>query len=139
MSMLATTWEPSLNPLGPASLFALGAAGLTWFLIDWRAKARFRAVIILFALVIFGAFLVVSAANIVAFEPLHLRIKLRRFPDFDDFLGNWIVLAVGLVFSFKLIRRPMGWVRDVGLLLTVVWCGVVLAELVGSVYWLYVG
>src|SRR3954463_12651448 len=97
MRMLATSWEPSLNPFGPASLFALGAAGLTWFLIDWRALGRFRAAIIIFALVAFGVFLVVSAANIVAFEPLHLRIKYRRFPDFDDYLANCIVLAVGLV------------------------------------------
>src|SRR3954468_3458729 len=137
MRMLATSWEPSLNPFGPASLFALGASGVTWFLIDWRALARFRTVIVFFALIVFSVFLVVSAANIVAFEPLHLFTKHRRFPDFDDYLANYIVLAVGLVFSFKLIRRPMGWVRDIGIVLTVVCCGVVLAELVGSMYWLY--
>jgi len=135
--MLATFWEPSLNPLGAASLFALGAGGLAWFLIEWPVLARFRVAIIFLAMVVFAAFLVLSAANIVAFEPLHLRVKYRRFPDFDDYLANYVVLAVGLVFSFKLIRRPIGWVRDLGLVLTVVWCGVVLAELLGSVYWLY--
>jgi hypothetical protein len=137
MNMLATSWEPSLNPVGAASLFAFGAASLTWFLVDWSALARFRIAIIFASLLVFVAFLVVSAANIAAFEPLHLAIKHRRFPDFDDYLANWILLTVGLVFNFKLIRRPISWVRDIGLVLTVVWGGVVLAEIFGTIYWYY--
>jgi hypothetical protein len=137
MSMLATSWEPSLNPVGAASLFALGAATLAWVLVDWPALARFKPAVIFASLLVFVAFLVLSAANIVALEPLHLSIKRRRFPDFDDYLANCILLAVGLLFSFKLIRRPISWVRDIGLVLTVVWCGAVLAEVFGTIYWYY--
>ena len=132
--MLATYWEPSLSPVGTASLFALGAAGLTWFLVDWTALSRFRVAIIFASLILFAGFIVVSAANITAFEPLNLGIKRRRFPDFEDYLANWILLAVGLIFSLKLIRRPMGWVRDVGLVLTFIWCGVVIAEVFGTLF-----
>jgi len=135
VTMLATIWEPGLNPIGPASMFALGTTALAWVLADWVALSRVRTVIILLSLGLFSVFLVVSAANLVALEPLHLGIKRRRFPDFDDYLANYILLAVGTVLGLKLIRRPMGWVRDIGIVLTFVWCGVIVAEACGTIYW----
>lgn len=137
MAVLATSWEPGLNPIGPASMFALVAAALAWFLVDLPILARLRVAITFSCKALFGVFLVVSAANLVALEPLHLGIKRRRFPDFDDYLANYILLAVGTVFWLKLARSPEGWPRDIGIVLTCVWCGVVVAEVCGILYWSY--
>jgi hypothetical protein len=109
---------------------------IAWALVEIPAFSRFRAPILIASLVLFGGFLVVSAASLFAFEPLHLRIKYRRFPDLDDYLANYLFLAVSVIFGYKL--RRLGVVsRGVGTTAILVFGAFILAEIYGMVRWRY--
>ena len=136
MPLLATLWSPSLDPIGPASIFAVATVSVAWGLVEIPALSRFRAPILIASLILFGGFLVVSAANLFAFEPLHLGINHRCFPNFDDYLANYLFLAVGVIFGYKL--RRLGVVsRAVGTTVIMVFGAFILAEIYGVVRWRY--
>jgi hypothetical protein len=134
MPLLATLWWPSLDPIGPASIFAVAIVCIAWVLAEIPALFRFRAPILIVSLVLFGSFLVVSAADLSAFEPLHLPIKYRRFPDLSDYLANYLFLAVGVIFGFKL-RRLGDISRRVGRTVVIVFGTFILAEIFGLLRW----
>lgn len=136
--IFATTWWPRLDPVGPASIFAVTTVVIAWTLAEIPALSRFRAPVLISSLILFGGFLIVSAANLFAFEPLHLRIKHRRFPDLDDYLANYLLLAVGIIFGFKLTRLGVR-LRAVGAAVIIVFAAFILAEICGMVYWRYAG
>jgi len=136
MPLFATIRWPSLDPIGPASIFAVSTVCIAWVLVEIPALSRFRAPILIASLLLFGAFLVVSAANLFAFEPLNLHIKYKRFPDLDDYLANYLFLAVGVIFGYKL--RHLGVVsRSVGAIVIVVFVAFILAEVHGMARWIY--
>jgi hypothetical protein len=136
MQFLATLWWPNLDPIGPASIFAAVTVGVAWTLAEIPALARFRGLILITSLMLFGGFLVVSAANLIAFGPLHLRIKYRRFPNLEDYLANYLFLAAGVVFGLKLRRLGMA-PKSVGNATVIIFGAVILAELCGMIYWRY--
>lgn len=136
MPLLATVWWPGLNPFGLASILAVTMVVCAWLLAEFPAKPEWRAPVLMVSLVLFSGFLVVSAADLVALAPLQLRIKYKRFPNLDDYLANWVLLAVGINFGGKL-RRLGGASRVFGTMIMVVYAAIVLAEFCGLVYWRY--
>lgn len=112
MEIVATMWLPSLDPVGPASAFAVIAAAVCWILVESPALRRFQTPAIVDAAILFIGCMLGSAAPTPVLSPLDaFYMRYRRFPNLDDYLGNWVVMAVGLVLSLKLRRRvPRGGV-----------------------------
>jgi hypothetical protein len=138
MPLLATVWWPGLNPFGLASILAVTMVACAWLLAEFPARPEWRAPVLMVSLVLFSGFLVVSAADLVALAPLQLRIKYKRFPDLDDYLANWLVLAVGINFGVRL--RRFGFApRVFGTMIIVLYVAIILAEFCGMVYWRYAG
>ena len=136
MAIIATFWMPSLNPVGSASVLAVVAAAVCWILVELPALRRLQTQAIVGAAILFIGLMLVSSAPVIVHAPLNgFLIKVRRFPNLDDYLGNWIVMAVGLVLSLKLRRRePRGRVG-----LAVLFGLLIAGELAGQLYWRYAG
>lgn len=102
--MVATMWYVGLNLIGPTLICAVLLVGV----IEWmgqKTKHPGRESNVLIAgLGLFVAFLMLSPANLVILEPLELRLKYRRHPDLESFLANYLVLATGLIFGWRLAR-----------------------------------
>jgi xanthine/uracil permease len=136
MAIVATFWLPSLDPVGSASVLAAIAAAVCWVLVELPALRRFQTQVIVGAAILFIGFMLVSSAPIIVHAPLYgFLMKVRRFPNLDDYLGNWIVMAVGLVLSLKLQRREHR--GSVGL--AVLFGLLIAGELAGQLYWRYAG
>jgi hypothetical protein len=130
--VIATLWWPSLNPIGSASVFALVAALVSWSLSEWSVLRRHQTAVVIVSAVLFITFLLVSAAPVIALIPFDVfNLKYRRFPNLDDYLGNYIVMAVGLLLALKLRRMS----RDAGLVLCVIFAAIITIELGAMVCW----
>ena len=134
--MIATLWLPSLDPVGPASVFAAMVAAVCWISAELPVLRRLQIHAIVGSAGFLLGCVLVSDAPVVFHPPLDLTHKtFRCFPSLDDYLGNWIVLSVGLVLSLKLLRR-----RARGAVALTILFGLLIAgELVGHLYWRYAG
>ncbi len=134
MPLVATSWWPKLDPIGPASFMAVVVATIVLILAEAPLLRRYQTRVIVIAAILLLACLFVSAAPTLALVPLDfLSLKYRRFPDLDDCIGNWILMTVGLVLSAKLKHRALR------ALLMVVFGILIAGEFGGQVYWRYAG
>ena len=94
--MLATLWWPDTNPVVPASLWpAVLIAG--YAVLAWRLRWR--------VILIAAPFAFLLLAMLSEGCPFPIR---RRFPDADDFVGYYLLLAAAGVSAMELARlgRP---------------------------------
>lgn len=125
MTSVATIWWPSLDLVGPASVGALAAVSVAWMLMELPALERFQRQIVGVASILFVAFVYVSAAPLVGLNVLDVwHLKYKRFPDYSDYVANYIVIAVGLTLAIKVRKRA----RHVAIGFGVVFVGLIAAE-----------
>jgi len=135
-SVIATLWSPSLNPLGSALLLAVVAVLLCWTFSEWSSSRRFQKVIVIASAGLFLGFLFLSAAPVIALLPFDVwNLKHRRFPGFGDYLGNYIVMSVGLLLALKLRTTS----RGVAVILAAVFALIIIVEVGGIAYWRFAG
>ncbi len=131
MTSLATTWWPSLDPIGPASVTAFVAGGVFWMLAEVPTLARFQRQIVGVASILFIAFLYLSAAPVVMLAAFDVwGLKYKRFPGYSDFIGNYVVMAVGLILAIKVCGRA----RHVAIGFGIVFACLIAGEVFGFVF-----
>jgi hypothetical protein len=111
-------WYPSLNPVGIWSLGAALIAAASWFLVERRflSSERRHAWLMLLAPLFLLAFVFCSKVRLDPLEPLSFRYDWRRyrFPDAQDYVADYIFVAVGILLSWKAVRLPFCDLRVVG-------------------------
>lgn len=136
MLLYVTYWSGRLEPIVPATIFAITTVCIAWLLVEIPALAHLRARILTASLILFGSFLIVSAANLFVFEPLHLHnftYKYKPHPDLGDYLANYLFLGVGVIFGHKL-RHSGAASRALGTIGMLVFSTIILGEICGLVW-----
>src|SRR4051812_5502998 len=110
--MLSTLWFPSLNPIGAPSVVAVVVCGLAVIFTERSKRHDFRLVrstvtaiipLILFGIVM-GSEISLASFNISLF-PVHW-MRVRSFPDADDFCASYVYLAFAFVISWRVWQLP---------------------------------
>lgn len=97
--LLATYWVPSLDPIGPGSIYPVVLVTALCLLSARFIPRRLRVVTTFAALIVLTAGLFTPGS-------LFCGIFFRTFPGLDDHAGHIIILVFGWAFGIRLLRHP---------------------------------
>ena len=133
MNALATAWTPTLNPIGIGSITALVLAIFFLILADHSRFEGIQFYTINTAGITFLLFLFISAAPLFALDPLDiLNLKYRRFPNVNDYIGNYIIIAIGFILALRLIKNKK---RYSGTIFVSLFAILIFVEFIGLLHW----
>ncbi|MBI5724983.1 MAG: hypothetical protein HZA50_13565 [Planctomycetes bacterium] len=113
MDILATTWCPSLDPIG---ISAILPAILVSFLVCMTGKYSFLKAKTRHALTMMAPIILLTLSALKVGSPsFYLWSHGRSFPDASDFVGAYIYLSFGFGYSIHLLRYPSSKCLGIGL------------------------